>query len=102
MHEINDRRHEAREGVASKVRVAYARGGGLPADECLEEVECHNLSRSGFAYWTVAAPEDKELLVVFGEPPHEIRVKARVVHYEVAQHDRRLRNLIGCRFIERL
>jgi hypothetical protein len=83
-----------------RMRVASTRGGVLPADGNLVEVECHNLSCSGCAYWTMTTPEHKELLVVFGE--NEIRLKARVVHCEVKEHDGRLRTLVGCQFVKRL
>ena len=99
---VHERRREDRESPRTIVRVAYARGGLLPSDRNLEQVECHNLSRSGFAYWMLSPPDHNDLLVVFGETPNEVRVRARVVHCEVAEHKGRLRTLGGCQFWGRL
>ena len=84
------------------MRVAYARGSMLPTDANLMEVECDNVSRSGFAYWIHNPPAQSELLVVFGEAPNQVRVRARVVHWKVADHNGRLRTLVGCQFVGRL
>jgi len=98
----NERRSEEREHSGMRMRVACVRGKVLPADANLVEVECHNLSSTGFAYWTLAEPEQNDLLVVFGETTNEIRLTARVVHCKVAEHDGRLRTLVGCQFMQRL
>ena len=99
---VLERRREDRGHSETRLRVGYARGTWLPADGDLEDVECENLSRSGCAYWAIATPEHDELLVVFGEAPNTVRIKARVVHWKVAQHNDRLRTLVGCEFVERL
>jgi len=98
----HERRREEREQSARRARVAYTRGAVLPADVNLIEVECHNLSRHGFAYWAVAPPDQKDVLVVLGEAATEVRIKARVIHWQVAQHEGRLRTLVGCEFLTRL
>ena len=98
----NERRSADREPSGRRMRVACVRGQVLPADANLVEVECHNLSSTGFAYWTLAEPEHDHLLVVFGEGPSELRLTARVVRCEVAEHDGRLRTLVGCEFVKRI
>jgi hypothetical protein len=97
-----ERRREEREHSLRRARVAYTRGAVLPADVNLIEVECHNLSRHGLAYWAIAPPEHKNVLVVLGETGSEVRIKARVIHWQVAQHDGRLRTLVGCEFVTRV
>jgi hypothetical protein len=93
-----DRRREERRWIALRTRIGYIRGGALPSDRNLVEVQCHNISKSGFAYWILSAPEQDELVVVFGEGPHCIRMLARVIHVTVAERNGRLRTLVGCQF----
>jgi hypothetical protein len=95
-------RRESRRPLGVTIRVAPARAGVLPADGNLVEVECRDMSRSGFSYWVVSPPEFEGLLVVFGEKPHDVRLRARVVHTEVVEHKGRLRTLVGCEFCRRL
>lgn len=97
-----DRRKDSRTEYSNRVRIAYFRHGRAPLDAEFLEVQCYNLSRSGFSFWSFAAREEKELLVVFGDPPNEIRVKARVIHNEATQQDGKLRTLVGCEFLERM
>jgi hypothetical protein len=99
---VLERRREEREHSETRLRVGYTRGAWIPPDSDLEDVECQNLSRSGCAYWAISTPEHDELLVVFGEAPNVVRIKARVAHWQVAQHNDRLRTLVGCEFVERL
>jgi hypothetical protein len=98
----HERRVDRRERTAARMRIAYIRGAGLPSDRSLVEVECHDVSRSGCAYWTLNPPEHIEMLVVFGEGQTEVRLKAKVVRWQVAEHHGRLRTLVGCQFAERL
>ncbi len=93
-----ERRQDERRWITLRTRVAYLRGGALPSDRNLVEVQCHNISRSGFAYWVLGAPEHDELVVVFGEGPTSVRMLAGVVHVTVAEHNGRLRTLVGCQF----
>ena len=95
-------RHEGQQPPGLPVRVAPARAGVVPADGNLVDVECHNLSRSGFSYWVMSPPEFKEVLVVFGKKPPGVRLRARVVHTEILEHKGRLRTLVGCEFCRRL
>ncbi len=99
---VLERRREVREHSETRLRFGYARGDWLPADADLIDVECQDLSRSGCAFWAVGTPEQKDLLVVFGEAPNTVRIKACVVHWQVAPHNDRLRTLVGCEFVERL
>jgi hypothetical protein len=98
----HERRVEKRERTGARLRIAFMRGSGLPADRNLVDVECHDVSRSGCAYWTLNPPEHLELLIVFGEGAEEVRLKAKVVRWQVAEHHGRLRTLVGCQFAERL
>jgi len=98
MHNIAD----ARERSGMTVRVGYSLGEALPRDNSLVEVECQSLSRSGFTYWMISKPQNTGVLVVFGEPPNEVRVRARVVGCKVAEHNGRLRTLVSCQFIRRV
>jgi len=84
------------------VRIGYPRGKVLPLDRSLIEAECESLSRSGFAYWAVMKPEQTIVLVIFGESPNETRLRARVIHCKVAEHNGRLRTLVSCQFIGRV
>jgi hypothetical protein len=98
----HERRVDKRERTGARLRVAYVRGSGLPADRNLVDVECQDVSRSGCGFWTLNPPEHLELLVVFGEGANELRLKAKVVRWQVAEHNGRLRTLVGCQFAERL
>jgi hypothetical protein len=98
----HERRMDKRERTSARLRIAYVRGAGLPADRNLVEVECQDVSRSGCGFWTLNPPEHLEVLVVFGEGADELRLKAKVVRWQVAEHNGRLRTLIGCQFAERL
>lgn len=97
-----ERRVDKRERTGARLRIAFVRGVGLPADRNLVDVECYDVSRSGCAFWTLNPPELVELLVVFGEGAGEVRLKAKVVRWQVAEHHGRLRTLVGCQFAERL
>jgi hypothetical protein len=99
---VLERRREVREHSETRLRVGYARGAWTPSESDLMDVECQDLSRSGCAFWTVGTPDHDELLVVFGEAPNLVRIKARVIHWHVAAHNDRLRTLVGCEFVERL
>jgi hypothetical protein len=97
-----ERRIEPRERTASRLRIAYFRGEAIPFDYNLVDVDCHDVSRSGCAYWTRNRPDATDVLIVFGEGDREVRLKARVVRWEVGLHKDRLYTLIGCKFLERL
>ena len=84
------------------MRVGYLVGETLPRDSTLVEVECHSLSRSGFAYWMISKPHNTGVLVVFGEGPNEVRIRSRVIDCKVAEHNGRLRTLVTCKFIGRV
>jgi hypothetical protein len=98
----HERRMDKRERTGARLRIAYVRGAGLPADRNLVDVECQDVSRSGCGFWTLNPPEHLEVLMVFGEGAEELRLKAKVVRWQVAEHNGRLRTLVGCQFAERL
>jgi hypothetical protein len=97
-----DRRTDPRERIATRLRIAYFRGQTVPSDWNLVDVDCHDVSRSGCAYWTRNRPDSTEVLIVFGEGEAEVRLRARVMRWEVGVHHDRLRTLVGCQFVQRL
>jgi len=123
---FRNRRSEERQPYTSTQRIALRRGSGVPDESDFIPVECHDLTRNGFAFFLPNKPDFDSLVAAFGAPPDVIYVSARVarcsdvlldstgrVEYadgrfeETSAQDLRGRTatpmvMVGCEFIERL
>ena len=75
-----DRRHPP----LSTQRVAPLRGPDMPPESEFDEVQCRDLTRSGFSFLLPTRPDFDSLVAAFGTPPNVIYVSARVTNCEPA------------------
>ncbi|MEE8451787.1 MAG: hypothetical protein V3R99_07720 [Thermoguttaceae bacterium] len=123
---FSDRRSGKREPYASTQRIALRRGPELPDESEFIDVECHDLTRNGFAFFLPNEPDFDSLVAAFGTPPEVIYIAARVTHcsdvlvdasgkvehlesgfQETVSKDFHRRTaipmvMIGCEFVERI
>jgi len=124
--ETAERRGDRRRSFRSTQRIALQHGPGIPDESEFFDVQCHDLTGSGFSFLLSGPPKFDSLVAAFGPPPHSVYVAARVSHCdEVLVHSSGLVErvgdsrqhtggqgsagrdatpmvLVGCRFVKRL
>lgn len=65
-------------------------------------VRCHDISKSGFSFWTDAPPDFEEIIVRLQKSTDTIFVKAAIVHVTPHADVEGRKFLVGCRFKERI
>ena len=127
--EPTEQRTRERRPFPSRQRIAPWDGHGCPAESEFVEVQCHDLTQSGFSFLLLSRPTFTSLVAEFGVAPDLIYVGAQVLHYSrvlvhpsgVVEHVRHHENgkgkepqereagesgvsriLVGCRFTRRI
>ena len=75
-----ERRDGSRGSFSTTQRIAPYRAGRFPEDSEFIEVQCRDLSQSGFSFLLPAAPDFTTLVAAFGTPPNMIYVAAEISH----------------------
>ncbi len=120
--ETTDRRGNRRQVFQAINRIALRRGTDVPDESEFFEVQCHDLTGSGFSFFLPSQPNFDSLVAAFGIPPSVIYLDAEVSHYDdVLVHPSGLIErvehagrqdadvqaatpmvMVGCRFVRRL
>jgi diguanylate cyclase (GGDEF)-like protein len=97
-----ERRRRSRSVYRAEQFIAPYDGHSLPSPRQFRQVECFDISPTGFSY--IGSPEEKEqsLVVEFGVAPHLIYVTAEVVYRTPWPDAEGEQRRVGCRFIGRL
>jgi hypothetical protein len=83
-------------------RIAEIVDGQMPAADKFESVQCIDISRSGFAFYSRTLPQVSEVIVALGKDPDIVYVTARVVQSRVVKRDGQPVFRVGCHFTGRL
>lgn len=72
-----------------------------PDLDTFEQVQCHNISAHGFAYYHPEPPDSEEVVVALGNHPTLVYLIARVAHVTAMEFEGRDTYLIGCKYTSR-
>ena len=59
----------------------------VPSPESLVEIRCHDLTQKGFSFFWPGPPRFRRFIVVFGQPPAQLYVRALVMHWQLVLVD---------------
>ncbi|HET6879774.1 MAG TPA: hypothetical protein VFI31_06455 [Pirellulales bacterium] len=94
-----DRRISSRRAFEFRQRVAPYHGGLLPGKASFREVECQDISSTGFSFLSSQLPDFDSIVVALGAAPELVYLQAQIVNrFEVADGPAPLYR-IGCRFV---
>ncbi len=97
----DERRGGQRHGYDCVQLLAPYDGHRLPTQEEFRQVQCRDLSPTGFSFLAYRQPATEFLLVALGAVPFKFFV-AKIIHVRASEHDVNQSFLIGCRFVRRV
>jgi hypothetical protein len=77
-------------------------GGALPGRASFREVECHDISSTGFSFLSSQLPDFEAIVVALGVAPQLIYLQAQIVNRFQIDDGPAPMYRIGCRFTEQL
>ncbi|HEX7450393.1 MAG TPA: GGDEF domain-containing protein [Pirellulales bacterium] len=98
----SNRRCHARRPFPTHQYVAPYVNGILPALTEFYQVQCHDISPTGFSYLLAKPAENQAIVVALGSPPNVTYLTARVMHSTMTHSGGAPMFLIGCRFTGRV
>lgn len=93
-----ERRASARRPFAFRQHVAPYHGGSLPGKASFREVECQDISSTGFSFLSSQLPDFDSLVVALGAPPRLTYLQAQIVNRFPVHDGMAPLYRIGCRF----
>ncbi|OYV83700.1 MAG: hypothetical protein B7Z73_15840, partial [Planctomycetia bacterium 21-64-5] len=93
-----ERRTSARRSFEFRQFVAPYHGGALPGKASFREVECHDISSTGFSFLSTQLPDFDSLVVALGAPPHLTYLQAHIINRFSVDDGVAPLYRIGCRF----
>ncbi|HVX14561.1 MAG TPA: hypothetical protein VHC22_25460 [Pirellulales bacterium] len=94
-----DRRQTARQIFEYRQSVAPYQGGLLPGKASFREVECQDISSTGFSFLSSQLPDFDSIVVALGVAPHLVYLHAQIVNrFQVVDGSAPIYR-IGCRFV---
>lgn len=94
-----DRRQTARQIFEYRQSVAPYQGGLLPGKASFREVECQDISSTGFSFLSSQLPDFDSIVVALGVAPHLVYLQAQIVNrFQVVDGPAPIYR-IGCRFL---
>jgi len=96
-----ERRDNQRHQFSCMQLVAPYRDGRMPSQAEFQHIRCHDLSPTGFSFYSPEPYVEKDLIVALGKAPF-IFISAEVVHQRPVDLDGEQMLLVGCRFIARI
>ena len=93
-----DRRESPRHAFGIVQQVAEMIGGEMPASDSFKRVQIVDVSRRGFAYYTLSEPTRDEVVVIMGDPPALECMTARIVYAQTLEEFGHQIFRIGCHF----
>ena len=100
--QASNRRNHARRPFPTHQFVAPYLDGKLPALTEFFQVQCHDISPTGFSYLLAKPAEQQSIVVALGSPPNVTYLTARVMHSTMTHSGNMPMFLIGCRFTGRI
>lgn len=98
----NDRRDGNRHPYRCVQLIAPYDGEQLPDQQSFRQVLCHDLSPSGFSFFSYRTPETRQLIVALGKIPVIKFFIAEVKRVNPSETAHGHEYQIGCRFLRRL
>jgi len=96
-----ERRTSPRRAYPYQQRIAPIIGKAMPAQEKFFEVDCNDISASGFSFACTTPPACDALVVELGVPPKLHYMTAEITHITRSEGDVRGAFLVGCRYTGR-
>lgn len=100
--QASNRRNHARRPFPTHQYVAPFLDNTLPALTEFYQVQCHDISPTGFSYLLAKPAEHQSIVVALGSPPNVTYLTARVMHSTMTHSGNKPMFLIGCRFTGRI
>lgn len=100
-HATDERRTDARHHYECTQLLAPFDGDSLPQQADFRQVQCRDLSPSGFSFYTYRQPESDQVVVALGAVPFRFFV-AEIIHMSISSDEGGQDFLVGCRFARRL
>jgi hypothetical protein len=95
----SDRRTSLRQFFEFRQNVAPYFGGMLPGKASFREVECHDISSTGFSFLSSQLPDFEAIVVALGVAPHLVYLQAQIVNRFQIEDGPAPLFRIGCRFV---
>lgn len=73
----------------------------LPQQADFRQVQCHDLSPTGFSFYSYRKPETENVVIALGAIPFKFFV-AEIIHMSRSEEGDGRNFLIGCHFLQRL
>lgn len=99
---FRERRRGERRHYRSRQRVAPAELGEIPPPDEFREVDCADLSVSGFSFYAPKPPDYRSLVVGLGDETTTIYLNAVVVRWTEVRREFDTVYLVGCQFTGRM
>jgi hypothetical protein len=97
-----ERRGSKRTSFAKTQLIAPYQGNGRPDKSLFSEVECHDISASGFSFITPELPKFDSLVLVLGSAPNMTYMTADITNRVQMTRDEETLYRVGCRFTGRI
>lgn len=94
-----NRRNAARRSFEFMQQVAPYHGGMLPGKASFREVECVDISATGFSFLSSQLPDFDSVVVALGVAPRQVHVWAQIVNRFQVDDGAAPLYRIGCRFV---
>jgi PAS domain S-box-containing protein len=96
-----ERRKHPRRSFLYKQRIAAVVDGKLPNQQTFTDVQCRNISSSGFSFLSPTPPTSDTLVVALGIFPKVTYLVAQVAHVTQIEKHGPYRFFIGCHYVGR-
>ena len=94
-----ERRGSIRSDYSRRTLLATYDGRDFPPDSAFREIDCHDISRKGFAFYCFVKPMFSCVIVKLTGTESDIFVSARVVRFQQLNVGK---FIVGCQFLQRL
>ena len=98
---MDERRTDSRRSYDCTQLLAPFDGESLPQQADFRQVQCRELSPSGFSFYTYRQPDSDQVVVALGAVPFKFFI-AEIVHMSISSTEGGQDFLVGCQFVNRL
>ena len=98
---FRERRSTPRCPLNTVQQLAEIVDGSMPSPDAFERVQCIDISRSGFAFYTRMVPESGEFVIALGDAPDFVYLTASIVQSKMVDRWGQKFYRIGCQFTGR-
>lgn len=97
----DERRVEERRQFGCVQLLAPYDGDTLPSQADFRQVQCRDVSPTGFSFLTYRQPNTNHVVVALGAVPFKF-FAAEIAHVSLAETESTQNFLVGCKFVQRL